>query len=250
VSGIPASLPDGLRIYAVGDVHGRFDLLQAMHDEIRRDLERARPRESIEILLGDYVDRGPQSREVVEWVAAGAPAADRRICLCGNHEELLLAALADAAEMPNWLHNGGLDTLLSYAPGARSTLLDMTWATAHEEFLRAFPEEHRAFLEALPRMAEFGGYVFVHAGLRPGRPIGEQDPFDLVWIREPFLSSRFDFGRVVVHGHTPQTAPDIRPNRINIDTGAFFSGRLTCLVLEGDTRRFLQTSQFELGSGV
>ena len=237
-----ASLPDGLRIYAVGDIHGRYDLLQSLYGRIRRDLAASRPRESIEIFLGDYVDRGPQSREVVEWMISEPPATDRRICLRGNHEELLLAALAEPFGIQNWLANGGLQTLLSYRPVPRSELANMTMAEARAVFARAFPERHFDFMQQLPRSDQFGGYLFVHAGLRPGRPLERQDPHDLVWIREPFLSSNFDFGKMVVHGHTPQDAPEIRPNRINIDTGAVFTGRLTCLVLAGEGRKFLQAS--------
>jgi serine/threonine protein phosphatase 1 len=235
-------LPDGLRIYIVGDIHGCFDLLEQLYREIRRDRDAAPPRECVEIFLGDYIDRGPQSREVVEWMISAVPIADRRICLMGNHEDMLLAALADASGMPNWLANGGLETFLSYKPVPQHILAGMTLARVRSDFLAALPAAHRDFLMNLPRLAEFGDYLFVHAGLRPGRALDRQDPEDLVWIREPFLASDFDFGKVVVHGHTPCSAPEIRPNRINVDTGAVFTGCLTCLILEGESRRFLQTS--------
>lgn len=234
-------LPDGLRIYAIGDIHGRFDLLQPVHAQIRRDLA-ARPAEqSIEIFLGDYVDRGPQSRDVVEWLIRSEPACDERICLMGNHEDLLLGGLADAAGTEAWLVNGGIETLLSYRPTPRASLADMTLDDVRELFAEAFPESHRAFLSELSHMQIYGGYAFVHAGIDPDRPIDDQDPFDLLWIREPFLTSTADFGLVVVHGHTPAVEPEVRPNRINVDTGAFFTGRLTCLALEGVRRRFLDT---------
>ncbi len=232
-------LPDGLRIYAVGDVHGRFDLLEALYAEIRRDLADRRPERSIEIFLGDYIDRGPQSRDVVEWLLSSQPECDERLCLMGNHEDLLLGALDDPSAVDAWLLNGGVETILSYCGANAAALAGATFAEARDAFVAAFPESHRAFVAGLPRMKVFGGYVFVHAGLNPERPLDRQDPFDLLWIREPFLSSRVDFGRVVVHGHTPAAEPEIRPTRINIDTGAFFTGRLTCLVLEGGDRRFL-----------
>jgi serine/threonine protein phosphatase 1 len=239
---VSGRLPDALRVYAIGDIHGRFDLLQLLYGEIRRDLEKSRPSRTTEIFLGDYIDRGPQSREVVDWLVRSQPACDERICLMGNHEDMLLAVLAREDEAALWFHNGGIETLLSYWERSRSALADMTFSGAREVFLAAFPSDHRAFVEALSRMVVLGGYVFVHAGLNPARALDDQLPHDLVWIREPFLSSDADFGRIVVHGHTPAMDPDMRANRINIDTGAFFTGRLTCLVLERDERRFLQAS--------
>ena len=234
-------LPDGLRIYAIGDVHGRFDLLQELYAAIRLDVATRPPKQSVEIFLGDYVDRGPQSREVVDWLIRSEPACDERICLMGNHEDMLLGALRDVDGAEAWLFNGGVETLLSYGGTSRNALLGMTVGRARDAFAAVFPESHRAFVADLPHMTAFGGYAFVHAGLDPARPIREQDPFDLLWIREPFLTSAADFGFIVVHGHTPAAAPEVRPNRINIDTGAFFTGRLTCLVLEGERRRFIGT---------
>jgi serine/threonine protein phosphatase 1 len=234
-------LPDGLRAYAVGDIHGRFDLLERLYGQIRRDLQEEPPTRSVEIFLGDYLDRGEQSCQVVEWMISAEPACDDRICLLGNHEDMLLQALADPSAMQHWLRNGGLETVLSYKPIPRHIMAGMTLSKAHAEFRAAMPDTHLGFLRGLRRSAELGDYLFVHAGLRPGRTVEGQDPEDLIWIREPFHSSSFDFGRIVVHGHTPVVAPEVRPNRINIDTGAVFTGRLTCLVLEGETRRFLHT---------
>jgi serine/threonine protein phosphatase 1 len=231
------TLPDGLRIYAVGDVHGRFDLLQAMAARIGRDITASPARETLEIFIGDYVDRGPQSRDVVEWLMQAPPLGDRRICLLGNHEDMLLDALADPAGLTSWLFNGGDATLASYGVTRLPSAPGAMW----EACVAAIPQRHREFLAALPRTVAFGSYFFVHAGIDPSRPLAEQDQQDLIWIREPFLNSSVDFGRIVVHGHTPVAAPDIRDNRINIDTGAVFTGRLTCLVLQGATRRLLQT---------
>ncbi|MGH6922691.1 MAG: metallophosphoesterase family protein [Propylenella sp.] len=230
-------LPDGLRIYAIGDLHGRFDLLETMADKIRDDLRASPPAErAVEIFIGDYIDRGPQSREVVEWLIETAPLGHERICLLGNHEDMLLEALADPSGLANWLFNGGDATLVSYGV----TALPSSPPAMHAACVAAIPPRHRAFLSALPRTAEFGSYFFVHAGINPSRRLYDQDPQDLIWIRGPFHISNADFGRIVVHGHTPVVEPDIRTNRINIDTGAVFTGRLTCLVLEGAGRRLLE----------
>lgn len=231
----------GLRIYAIGDIHGRFDLLERLTSKIRRDLDESRAARTIEIFLGDYVDRGPQSREVIEWLIETPPLADERICLLGNHEDMLHQALDNTSVMSNWLFNGGGETLLSYGVkthgfGGESALIDL-----QQGFRAALPSAHLEFLASLRRMVAIGPYLFVHAGIRPGRALEDQDPDDLVWIREPFLHSDADFGRIVVHGHTPVDRPDVRKNRINIDTGAVFTGCLTCLVLKGKERRFLQT---------
>jgi diadenosine tetraphosphatase ApaH/serine/threonine PP2A family protein phosphatase len=234
-------LPAGFRIYAVGDIHGRFDLLQTLSGMMRHDLENARPARAIEIYVGDYVDRGPDTRKVVEWMIETPPLADERICLLGNHEDMLLQALDDPSAMRDWLFNGGGETIASYLSGEQLRSGLSSPEAIRDVFLQALPVTHRAFLSSLPRMVEFGGYLFVHAGLRPGRPVHDQDPYDLIWIREPFLRSTEDFGKIVVHGHTPASRPEVRRNRINIDTGAVFSGCLTCLVLEGATQRFLQT---------
>jgi len=239
--GGPSALPDGLAVYAIGDLHGRLDLLREMEALIRADLARSRPKKSVEIFLGDYIDRGPRSREVVERLIGTAPLADKRICLMGNHEDMLLGVLAEPDGFVNWLHNGGDATLASYGLNVRPFAAKTELARIRTLLLERLAPNHRAFFEGLPRWVEFGPYLFVHAGIRPGRAIAEQDPEDLVWIREPFLLSDEDFGRIVVHGHTPVDRPEVRRNRINIDTGAFFTGRLTCLVLEQSTRRFLQT---------
>ena len=230
-------LPDGLRIYAIGDVHGRFDLLETMAAKIADDLSASPAERTLEIFIGDYIDRGPQSREVVEWLIATLPLANERICLLGNHEDLLLQALADPDGLANWLFNGGDATLASYGVTRLPASLKAMW----DACAGAIPPRHQAFLGDLPRTVEFGSYLFVHAGVDPSRPLNDQDPQDLVWIREPFLSAKVDFGRIIVHGHTPVVEVDIRKNRINIDTGAVFTGHLTCLVLEGAARRLLQT---------
>jgi serine/threonine protein phosphatase 1 len=158
----------------------------------------------------------------------------------GNHEDMLLGALDSVSGMPLWLANGAWETLLSYDVIPPMQAKGKPLADAHRALLAAFPRSHRDFVESLRLTFECRPYLFVHAGVRPGISLEKQDPHDLIWIREEFLLSNANFGRIVVHGHTPAEEPEIRPNRINIDTGAVFSGRLTCLVLEGESRRFLQ----------
>jgi serine/threonine protein phosphatase 1 len=233
----PASLPPGLRVYVVGDVHGCSDRLRAMHREIASDLAE-RPVASVQIVhLGDYVDRGPDSAGVVETLLQPFPLGASGpgplvVNLMGNHEEMMLMALANADTAPQWLANGGDASLASWGVALRSRARQ--WA-------EAVPERHLAFLRGLPLLHGAGGYVFVHAGLRPEVPLARQSRLDMLWIRQPFLSFEGNLPAVVVHGHTPKREPVVRRNRIGIDTGACAGGVLTCLVLEGDTLAFLQT---------
>jgi len=237
----PLVLAEGVRIYAIGDVHGRFDLLLELYEAVGAD-RAARPVErAIEIFLGDYVDRGPQSKEVVDWLMAGTSTGEERICLMGNHEDMLLRFLDDPLMLPLWAQNGGDATLRSFGISLPRVATTAMLEDIRADFLARLGAPRRAFLSTLPRSASVDGYFFAHAGVRPGVPLDAQVDDDLLWIREPFLSSDADFGKCVVHGHTPSAAPEVRRNRINIDTGAVFGGRLTCLVLEGAERRFLQT---------
>jgi serine/threonine protein phosphatase 1 len=235
-------LPEGLRVYAIGDIHGRFDLLEPLYRQIRRDIAEARAERTVEVFLGDYIDRGPQSREVVEWLIDTPPLADERVCLMGNHEEMVLDAMADPGLMQQWLYNGALSTIASYGVAAPRFGTAAAEARLRAAFLQVFPARHRRFFEGLRRKHQLGTYFFAHAGVRPGCGLDAQHQLDLTWIREPFLGCEDDFGAVVVHGHTPVDRPEVRSNRINIDTGAYFSGLLTCLVLEGADRCFLQAS--------
>jgi serine/threonine protein phosphatase 1 len=228
----PGSLPPGMRVYAVGDVHGCDDKLAAMHRLIAADA-RARPVPRVTLVhLGDYVDRGPDSAAVLDRLLGHSPLPGAEVVnLLGNHEAMMLdACAADAAEeaMPFWLDNGGAQTLRSYGAAAEDP-----------DAWDAVPEDHLEMLRQLPLQHRAGDYLFVHAGVRPGIPLERQDPFDLIWIREPFLSFEGDLPQVVVHGHTPASQPAIRAHRIGIDTGACFGGSLTCLVLEGQRLRFL-----------
>jgi serine/threonine protein phosphatase 1 len=233
-----ASVPPGQRIYAIGDVHGRLDLLDQMLRMIRLDDgERPPVEQRTLIFLGDYVDRGPDSRGVIDRLLSPAPDGFERICLTGNHEAMLLQAIAEPATMYFWMTNGGRATLTSYDVETEERgLHDLAKA-----FAEALPGQHRDFLRGLKMSAAFGDYFFVHAGVQPGVPLDEQSVEACVFIREPFLSHRGSFGKIVVHGHTPVREPEIRTNRIGIDTGACFTGRLTALRLEGESRGFLAT---------
>lgn len=229
----PASLPAGQRVYAIGDVHGCLDRLVALHAQIAEDLA-ARPADAATVVhLGDYVDRGTDSAGVVARLAAAPPVAGAAtVNLMGNHEHMMLSALATGEEeaVDLWLANGGSDTLHSWQVPLSAQPRD--WASylpiAHLVFLRDLVLRHRA-----------GGYLFVHAGIRPGVSLERQSRHDLIWIREPFLSSSENHGCVVVHGHTPRQEPAVRPNRIGIDTGAVMGGVLTCVVLEEDRLGFM-----------
>jgi len=230
----PADLPPGLRIYAVGDVHGCATRLRDLHSQIAADLA-ARPIAQARLIhLGDYIDRGPDSAEVIGLLAAGPPIRNLgTINLTGNHEQMMLTALAtqDADDIDLWLANGGVDSLESWniSPDSPPDNWPNTIARGHLAWMRELPLTHQA-----------GGYLFVHAGIRPGVPLEAQDRHDLLWIREPFLTSDDDLGIVVIHGHTPVPAPLMRLNRIDIDTGAYLGGELTCAVLEADRIGFLQ----------
>lgn len=231
----PGSLPPGLRVYAIGDVHGCADRLAVLHAGIAADLG-ARPLPPggrvVLVHLGDYLDRGPDSAGVLAMLLGPPPVPGAEVVnLLGNHEVMMLDACdphAHPGALPFWLDNGGAETLASYGASADDP-----------DFQAYVPPEHLALLRRCPLRWAAGDYLFVHAGIRPGVALDRQDPFDLVWIREPFLSYEGELPLVVVHGHTPTPAPAIRPHRIGIDTGACFGGDLTCLVLEEQRMGFL-----------
>lgn len=238
-----ASVPPRTRVYAVGDIHGRFDLLRALHESVARDAAEYHDVRRVLVYVGDYVDRGPESRETIDHLLDHPLPGFETVHLMGNHERAMLDFLDDTAVGPMWMRNGGGETMFSYG-------VDIAWdpkepeaslARMQAELHRFLPARHRAFLESLKLSHVEGDYLFVHAGVRPDRPLDHQEPEDLLWIREEFLSSRAEFGKVVVHGHTISEEPVLRPNRIGIDTGAFATGRLTCLVLADSRQSFLQT---------
>jgi serine/threonine protein phosphatase 1 len=225
-------LAEGIRIYAFGDIHGRADLLNRMFAEIDADLIRNPVDRSVEVYLGDYVDRGPHSARTLDLLVERNRIREA-IFLKGNHESYLLDVLRDPTKFDGWRQIGGLQTLMSYGiqppldPDAADRL----------ELIKmlndAVPEQHLEFLRSLKPSFVCGDFFFVHAGVRPGIPLEQQQESDLLWIRNEFLECDAHFGKFIVHGHTPVREPDIRSNRINIDTGAYATGNLTLLRIEG-----------------
>jgi serine/threonine protein phosphatase 1 len=239
-SPIPPSVPEDSRLYAVGDIHGRTDLLTRMLARIAEDAAAGAPGRRVLIFLGDYVDRGPDSAGVLDILIDHIPDGFESVFLMGNHEQFMLDFLDKGIMGESWLSNGGRATFSSYGLDALGFFLgNRTLADLRADLMEALPDRHRRFLDGLRPCHREGDYFFVHAGVRPGIPLERQDPFDLLWIRGLFLNSRQDFGAVVVHGHSIEPEPDVHANRIGIDTGAYQSGRLTCLVLEGTARRFI-----------
>jgi len=230
---IAASTPANTRIYAVGDIHGRADLLLETMARIDDDLERRPIRHAVEVYLGDYIDRGPDSKTVIDLLAVRL-VKKRAVCLRGNHEALMEDFLRDPASLQPWLQLGGMQTLASYGLNLHPGIIE-TEADTQLGFWRAFPRSHELFLQCLRYSFCCGDFLFVHAGIRPNIPIEQQDHHDLLWIRREFLNSAQHHGKFIVHGHTPVPHPDIRQNRINIDTGAWRTGTLTCIAIEGTT---------------
>lgn len=227
------ALPPGVRVYAVGDIHGRADLLADITDRIESDIQRRPVERVIEIYLGDYIDRGPDSKGVIDQLAVRM-VRHGAICLRGNHESIFEEFLVNPQVLPHWIQLGGLQTLASYGLSPRNS--DPAAAIALQRSLQmALPRTHQLFLQCLRNTFCCGDFLFVHAGIRPGVPFDQQNPHDLIWIREDFLMSEQQHGKIVVHGHTPVAHPDIRHNRINIDTGAWRSGVLTCVAIEAAT---------------
>ncbi|HQS96670.1 MAG: serine/threonine protein phosphatase [Novosphingobium sp. 17-62-19] len=232
-----ARVPQGQRVYAVGDIHGRLDLFEQLLQRIEADDAARRPADTTLILLGDLIDRGPDSRAMVDRAMELAQSGNVRV-LAGNHEEMLLVSMENDEALRHFLRHGGKETLFSYgldpAEYSRSTLPDL-----RERMAALVPGEHIAFFHAMEDRIVIGDYLFVHAGIRPGVPIEEQATSDLRWIRREFLDHADWHGHLVVHGHTITDAPDVQPNRIGIDTGAYASGRLTALGIEGGENWFI-----------
>ncbi len=234
--------PENSRIYAVGDIHGRLDLLRRLHGLISDDAARHPATRRVVVYLGDYVDRGEDSAGVIDLLLGDPLPGFESVYLLGNHEEMMLDFFEDISIARSWMTNGGADTLMSYRVSPPMIFADEAVVTQVQQDLAGrLPEPHRAFLEGLSLSHQEGDYFFAHAGIRPGVPLEKQEKRDLIWIRNPFLESEQAHGKVIVHGHTITDEPDFRRNRIGIDTGAYATGRLTCLLLEGSNREFLQT---------
>ena len=232
LSHAPAAAPPGRRIYAIGDVHGCAEQLANLHAIIADDLQRRPVASALLLHIGDYVDRGADTAGVLARLAAGSPIEGvEMVNILGNHDETMWHALSgDRAAATDWLFAGGRPALESYGVDPDSP---------RESWRASVPEAHMDFLHSRPLYHREGGYMFVHAGIRPGVPLDHQTREDMLRIRQPFLYTERELGAVIVHGHTPVKTPVVRHNRIAIDTGAVFGGLLTAVVLEGETLGFL-----------
>jgi serine/threonine protein phosphatase 1 len=226
-------LPDGVCIYAVSDIHGCADELRRVFTAIDYHLRRARSTRAIHVFLGDYIDRGPGSRETIDLLIERSRRHET-IFLKGNHEAMLYEVLLNPHTFSEWKEYGGFQTLMSYglAPSLNPDQEEQKALMA--ALARRIPLPHRRFFDGLRSKFLCGDFFFAHAGVKPGVPLRQQRDDDLLWIRDEFLQSDENFGRFIVHGHTPVPKPDIRHNRINIDTGAFATGNLTLLTIQGD----------------
>jgi serine/threonine protein phosphatase 1 len=232
-------VPDEIRLYAVGDIHGRLDLLEQLLHRIDQDAVTAPDKTIIRLFVGDYVDRGPQSAAVIERLLQLQQEQPNSVFLRGNHEQLMLQFLEAPSCYPRWRALGGEETLQSYNVTPPIFEDEATLAKTCGALKRALPPSHLSFLNATELSHISGDYLFVHAGIRPGTFLADQKAQDMLWIREEFLSSNQAFEKFVVHGHSPTGKPEVRKNRIGIDTRAFRTGRLTALRLDGGARRFL-----------
>lgn len=233
----------GRLIYAIGDTHGRFDLLQDLLSEIVADARNSNPAQRpMLIFLGDYIDRGPESRFVVECLCQLLTRRDVEVrALMGNHEEALLGFLEDPATAAGWLDFGGLATLTSYGVAPPASRVDpAAFETCRNQLAAAIPPRHLKFLRELELSVVVGDYLFVHAGVRPGVPLADQNPRDLLWIRQEFLRSRRPCDKVVVHGHSADEEAHVLPHRLGIDTGAYATGLLTAARIDDGGVRLIQ----------
>lgn len=230
--------PEGVRLYAIGDVHGQARMLDAVLDFVAADATAHAGQRAIAVLLGDYVDRGPDSRGVLERLSRLTPGAVEWVFLSGNHEAAMLAFLERPHDNVAWLGFGGTETLASYGIIAPPPPLSPQRVQhCRDALAEALPPHHLAFLKALRTLYMCGDYAFVHAGVRPGVALERQHPEDLQWIREEFIDTPYWHGKCVVHGHTIEAEPVLLPWRIGIDTGAYAGGDLCCLILAGHEQR-------------
>lgn len=237
----PPSVGEGRRVIAVGDIHGRADLLDQLLERLLSYAANAPDFENTIVFLGDYIDRGMNSREVIQRLVDNPIPGWKMVCLRGNHDQSMLDFVKDPAVYRNWRQFGAPETLFSY--GVRPPLFDRVedFARARDDLARACPLNHWEFLGRLRYFHVEGDYVFVHAGIRPGVALVDQTPEDMMWIRDEFLAHRQKFPKVVVHGHTPSPRAVHLENRIGIDTGAHATDRLTAVIFEGARSSFLST---------
>ena len=241
VRGRRPSLPAELRIYAIGDIHGRLDLLNELLARISSDIALRPTARPLYVFLGDYIDRGSASRETIDRLIEHGKTHES-VFLKGNHELIAIKCLSDRGLFDQWLRLGGLETLVSYGVPAETLANGKQIAELQSAFHGALPQAHFRFFRDLKNSFECGDFFFAHAGVKPNVELSRQKENDLLWIRGEFLMSKDDFGKIVVHGHTPTREIEVGPNRINIDTGAFATGRLSCLVLEGEELSVIDTS--------
>jgi serine/threonine protein phosphatase 1 len=237
-----ASVPTGQRIYAIGDIHGRNDLFMQLLEQIEADDAARGAAQTQIILLGDLVDRGPDSAGVIETAMALKSRRPNTAYLMGNHEEVFVAACRkrDTKTLRFFIRIGGEATIMSY-PISRSEYLALDMEQLCARLATLIPEQHLAFLESFDDQIIIGDYAFVHAGIRPGVPLAQQKASDLRWIRDEFVAQRGDLEKVIIYGHTIYDDADERGSRIGIDTGAYESGKLTAIGLQGGDRWYLQT---------
>jgi serine/threonine protein phosphatase 1 len=228
-------------IYAVGDVHGRLDLLRRLDALITADLAKRQPRHSRLVMLGDYVDRGADSKGVVEHLSTRKKLCSEEIFLRGNHEQVLLDFLEEADVLGSWCHFGGLETLYAYGLKPSLPLTPESQEELRLALRRALPPHHLSFLQGTRLSFETDTHFFVHAGVNPRVSLARQAAADLLWIRDDFLTSTRKLPKVIVHGHTPHELPEVLAHRINVDTGAYATGRLSCAVLTGSQCQMLST---------
>jgi serine/threonine protein phosphatase 1 len=240
VQGRRPSLPAGLRIYAVGDIHGRLDLLDELLSRIDSDIALRPTARPVFVFLGDYIDRGPSSRETIDRLIELGEMSECAF-LKGNHEQIAIKCLSDPSLFDRWMRLGGVETLASYGVAPRNLAHGRQIVELQSAFHGAMPQAHLRFFRDQQTSFACGDFFFAHAGVKPRVELSRQAENDLLWIREEFLSSNEDFGKIVVHGHTPTREIEVRPNRINIDTGAFATGKLTCLVIEESSLLVIDT---------
>ena len=239
-----AQLPqvEAAAVYAIGDIHGRLDLLDALEAAIADDARANGLIDPLVCYLGDYIDRGPHSAQIIERLCSPSAALPRRMFLKGNHEDRMLDFLADpVVNGPAWMKFGGAAALESYGVAVPAKPRARDWGRIRDRLDAALPDSHRTWLSELRLALRWRDYLMVHAGLDPQRPTAQQEEHDLMWIRDPFLNATCDWGFKVVHRHVVNDQPIFRSNRIGIDTGAYKTGRLTCLVLHDGMERLIQT---------
>jgi serine/threonine protein phosphatase 1 len=237
------SIPPGQRVYAIGDVHGRLDLLDALLGDIEADDARRGAAKSTIVFLGDLIDRGPSSAQVVERAMEVAAGPWQCRFLLGNHEEVFLKSLdGDLKALAFFNRIGGRETILSYDISEQE-YRDADYPELHALLTRKVPPAHIEFLKGFEDLIVIGDFAFVHAGVRPGQSLADQVASDLRWIRREFLEHKQGFEKVIVHGHTITEQVELRPHRIGLDTGAYASGKLTAMGFEGGERWVIDTGR-------